>query len=691
MKTLVNFYVLILPGILFTFNSVSGLESYNKGFLKVHECSNSLEYQAIKAEWQLYDINSDGRFDVSDIEELRENGWQGFEHDINKDGKKDLKDPLYLHVKLSVLDRNCDGIVNNEDFKSVARISFPTAVDVSEIITLVNSYLSGSAARLPSDIETRLLRSVPADKVLSPDEKAYLYQLFGISSLAQRNLDGAKWGFGKAFQIKGESSLPPGNLAFCLAMEGRYSDALLLLAHAIKIFPRSAATSTTIGWIFARHGQNDEARKYYTDAVKYSPQTGQYHFNLGVILLRLGNARVAWEEFDKASRLDPGDSKKFLFSYLTRPADIPPENRPLSIKELKEENSRLINEAKKSGWSEDELPVPWDQQSCCDQAMTTKEILELKYQKQIEEMAQVFSNNLAKEIETVIKPFMPEWKNFCKDWKRYIEGLPFVYENATVLTLNTSIAAGDERTALMRKMGMELLSHSSDFMSCAIKKAEADYKKELEKWEDMEDMIPAKTLAEIKSEAYKEVLKEAIGQCYKTPVNIAYGYMTAKSQPFFNLPAPEVETISMDQFFGLFMVMPLSCTKIEGYCDEKATCYTGKEKQPQTTAPGDVFSIDLWIVSFEYDANSGEWEFNVDLGITLGATWTPATGFGFQAGVDVSLGFIAGVEAGFYFKYDEGEFRYVEEAGLYTQIGPFSYTRQESGKILNFQTVPEER
>ncbi|NSW95397.1 MAG: tetratricopeptide repeat protein, partial [Bacteroidales bacterium] len=488
--------------------------------------------------------------------------------------------------------------------------------------------------------------------------------------------------------LKTGSSLPLGNVAFCLAIEGKYNDALKLLSYARKLFPRSAATSTTIGWIFARHGQNEEARKYFEEAVLYSPKTGQYHFNLGIILLRLGKNREAWEEFKKASDLNPGDSKKFLFEHLTRPSDVPPEIKPLTQSELKAENEKLINEAKKAGWTGDQLPTPWDKQSCCEQAITIKDLLEQKYQKQIDEMAQVYSNELAREIEDVIKPFMPEWKDFCKDWKRYNEGAPFVYEEVLALTVNRSIAAGDERSALMRKMGAELLSHSSEFMLCAIKEAEAEYRTELEKWEDMEDLMPAKTLSELKAGAYKEALKNAIDQCYKTPVNIAYGYMTVNSSPYLNFPSPEIKTITLDEFLGLFMSMPLACTKIPGYCNEKTTCYTPTAKSPEVPT-GNVYSVDLWIISFEYNIDTGEWEFNVDLGITLGATWNPSTGFGFQAGFDVSIGFLAGIEAGFYFKYDEGDWTYEENLGLYTKLGPFTYTQQASGDIFNFQIVPE--
>lgn len=648
------------------------------------------QVSAADNEWKLYDINRDGRFDRSDIDALRQNMWQGFDKDINRDGKKDFNDVLYLYVKLSVLDRSCNGVVDDEDFSPAGRINFPAAPDINTISALVDGIVSKSAASLPAGFEAQVFKSLTSDKALSSDEKAYVYQLVGITFLAKRNLDAAKWGFGKAHQIKDQSSLPSGNLAFCLAMEGRYNEALLLLSYARKIFPRSAAIATTTGWIFARHGQNEEARKYYGEAALFSPNTGQYHFNLGVILLRLGKNREAWEEFRKASEMNPGDRKKFLFSYLTRPADVPVDDRSTTVAEIKDAVTRLINDGKKAGWTADELPAPWDQQSCCEQSMTIAEIIEQKYEKQIEEMAKSYSNDAARKVEGVIKPYMPEWKDACRDWAKFTEGLPVVHDKSREIYIEATNAASNERASLYGKMGAEIISYSSFFMNCAIKEAEKEYKTELEKWEDMEDMIPAKTLADLKSGAYKEALKNAIEQCYFKPMNIGYGRLTGPFRPYSRLPDPEVTTIAPPHFYMLSVNIPLACLELKGYCGDKK-CLTGSEDVPEVSTD-EVYSIDLWIISIEYNSGTGEWEFNVDLGITLGATWNPTTGFGFQMGLDVSVGFIAGFEAGVYFKYDEGEWTYEEESGFYAGVGPFGYKQSTSSStpITGFQAVPEE-
>lgn len=73
-------------------------------------------YNTLVSEWKRYDINLDERFDLNDIELLIEGGWQDFDYDLNADGVKDFDDALALFLKLSVMDRSCDGEVNDEDF-----------------------------------------------------------------------------------------------------------------------------------------------------------------------------------------------------------------------------------------------------------------------------------------------------------------------------------------------------------------------------------------------------------------------------------------------------------------------------------------------------------------------------------------------------------------------------------------------
>src|SRR5512133_54005 len=92
-------------------------------------------------EWRTYDVNGDGKFDVSDISEFTGNGGIGFINDLNRDGNKDLTDAFALYVRLSVLDRNCDEAVDDDDFTPVEPVELPEP-DATAVWPLVSRIVS---------------------------------------------------------------------------------------------------------------------------------------------------------------------------------------------------------------------------------------------------------------------------------------------------------------------------------------------------------------------------------------------------------------------------------------------------------------------------------------------------------------------------------------------------------------------
>ncbi|MRR23232.1 hypothetical protein EG830_09665, partial [bacterium] len=227
-------------------------------------------------EWRIYDINGDGKFDVADISEFTGNGGIDFINDLNRDGNKDLTDAFALYIKLSVLDRNCDEAVDDNDFTPVEPVQLPEP-DAAAVWPLVSRIVAEALKTLPADIEDQVFRSLPISDGLTPYEKAYVYESTGMSALLQLNLEGAQWAYGRAYQTNNRSATALGSLAFAIAVDKRHEESLTLLAYARELFRESGATSTTIGWIFARHGQNQEALTYYQEAVEYAPKIPKYH------------------------------------------------------------------------------------------------------------------------------------------------------------------------------------------------------------------------------------------------------------------------------------------------------------------------------------------------------------------------------------------------------------------------------
>ena len=615
------------------------------------------ESPAITESWRKYDINGDGKFDKDDINEIVNRGGQDISFDLNHDGKKDMDDALALFLKLSVLDRSCNGVVDDEDYEPVDPVSLPETPDIQTIRRIVSERVSKARVKLPFDIEDQAFRAVPADEILTLTDKAYVYQVAGLSGLAQRNLDAAIWGFGRSFQTDESSSGAIGSLAFCMAVNDEDDEALQLLAYATELFPESAPTFTSLGWIFARHGQNEEALSFLREAVTNTPEIAQYHMNLGVLLMRMGKEKEAFEEFRVAYERDPDDAGKFLFFYTTKPPDEPPVKKPIDPDELRKALDIEIGEMEELGYSEEELPEPWDQMSPCDQASTIPEILERKNAARMDEIAQQYANDAASKIESLIKRYWPEWKNYIEDWNRYVEGVPVVYKMSLVIMKNAEKMAGNENASLIREAGAELLGYSSFFMESALKQAKADASEAVKRFSRLP--VTAESLAELKAEAYKDALEEAIRHCYKQQIEQAYRWISAESTPY-GLPNPTIETLETQDFMMLFMVIPQACFNIEGYCPDGEGA---DAKRPD--APYDpTISIDLFIISFEWNPATDEFELNLGQGVMVGMTWKPETGFGVQVGFGVhgNVGFMGG-EAAVYCRLDEGTLTLESELG----------------------------
>ena len=607
----------------------------------------------VKNGWRKYDINNDGQFDRSDIDEFIERGGLNIDFDLNGDGRKDVEDALALFLELSVMDRSCDRVVNDEDFEPVDSVSVPEAPGISTVRKIIAECVMQAIPNLPPDIEQQAFRSVPQGKILSFDERVFVYQLAGMSGLAQQNLDAASWGYGRACQTNERSAGSIGSLAFCLAVTDRDDEALLLLAYARSLFRESAPTATSLGWVFARHGQNEVALEYFREAVFYTPGIAQYHMNLGIMLLRMGMKKEAYEEFREASELDPGDAKKLLFWYTTKPPDEPPKKKQLDPEEFKQQIEIERKELEEQGFNEEELTTPWEQMSPCDKARTIPELLERRYDEQMQNIAQSYSDDLAKRVEGVIMGFWPGWKNMPEDWNRYISGIPVVSRSSQRLTFNAMMAAGHRRASLTRQMGSELLGYSSFFMECALQQARIDANAEINRWRDMP--VTAEGMAELRAESYQDALEEAINYCYKYQVDQAYRWLTAEASPY-GLPNSTIVAIGPQDFYLLFMVIPLECFNIKDYCPDGQG---GDTRKPEFPAEHTV-SLDLFIVSIEWNTDNNEWEFNVGAGIEVGVTWKPETGFGFQIGAGVDF---MGMEEAVYVRIDEGKLTVETEEG----------------------------
>ncbi len=614
-------------------------------------------------EWRIYDVNGDGKFDISDVNEFVARGGIGFINDLDSDGNKDLTDAFALYVKLSVLDRNCDEAVDNNDFTPIDPVELPEP-DAAAVWPLVSRIVTEALTTLPADIEDQVLRSLPDSRTMTVTEKAAIYMETGLSALLQLNLEGAQWAYGRAYQTNNRSASALGSLAFTIAVDNKHEEALTLLARARELFRESGATSTTIGWIFARHGQNREALTYYKEAVEFAPKIAKYHLNLGIAYLRIGSNKEACAEFKTAAELDPGDFHATLFGYVVPEVTPPPSKSPIDLKKLKQEDELQIKDFRDGGATEDELPTPWDECSPCEKARKIPELLERRDGKIFEQIAQSYSDELAEKANKVAQAHAPKYKSAKEDIENWWATVQWGKTVGKALERDSEIALGNKLTSMTRQRGREIIGTSSFFMDCAKQQAEIDAQVMSDNEEEKLKDIPgtAINIAQERAENYQIALEEAINECYKDPMLTAAALLEIENSPY-GLPTSLVEGVP----WGYFpLMLPGLCLSIPGYCD-------GDPDLPEFDASmfDNTFTLDLILASLEYNTSTGEWEFRVGQGIILGATWSPESGFGVQLGAGVHAAFFGvNYEAGAYLEGNSEGLTAHLEGGASTILGP---------------------
>lgn len=587
-------------------------------------------------DWRVWDVDVDGQFDKKDIEKLLADGWQTFSTDLNFDGKTDPNDVFALYIKLSVLDRNGDEAVNDDDYKPLSHITLPEA-DHSKALAIINEIVPKAyiASGLQPDAEEKLFSSIPEDRVLSQAERCYVFQSAGLSALFQKNLQAAQWAFGRAFQVYPSSTTALGNLAFAIAKdkdyENAHQDALVLLALVREYYPESAATSTMIGWIYSRHGQDSEALNFYKESVLSAPDVSQYHMNLGIAWLRVGETERAYKEFVAAEERDKGDFRATIFRYTVPPKLPPPEKPPADLKKMQEEYEEELRKHEKEGLSDADKPEEWENLSPCNQSLAIPEILDNRYTQMHIRMMQPVADELVRKANEGYMSLFPQFKDADADWKRFEEGVPKLIAEMQAARVNAETTSGKTWTQLCRSRGYELLGFSEFFLRNAEKEVVNTFNQRFSEYKKLP--IPAEAISQIKIQMYQDVLEETMRHCYEAPIRSAINLINT-DETTSGLPRSNVESIDGD-IMAIPILIITGCFNIEGYCHD------GSSYNESIFGGGFDISIgvDLWLIEFEWNLESGEWELNIGQGFIVGATWSPEAGFGVQVGVGLDVDF----------------------------------------------------
>ncbi|MRR23413.1 hypothetical protein EG830_10605 [bacterium] len=403
--------------------------------------------------------------------------------------------------------------------------------------------------------------------------------------------------------------------------------------------------------------------------------------------MRVGSTEKACEEFRIAAELDPGDFHAMLFGYIVS-GEKPPQITPIDLQKLKDEDNLQIQNLRDWGSTEDELPTPWDECTPCEKARKIPELLAERDGRIFNQFAQAYADELGQLAKSVVDGHAPKLKSAAEDINNWWATVKWFQTTYAGLVHNAEIALGNRWSSMTRQRGREIMSYSSFFRECALEQAKIEGQARSDYEEEKLKDIPrtAASILQERSENYQIALEEAISECYKDPMLTAAALLIEKNSPY-GLPTPQVEVIPWIYFP---LTVPGLCLTIDGYCD-------GEPDLPEYSESlfNNTLSLNLWIASFEYNYDTEAWELRVapGTGIILGATWSPESGYGFQAGVDLGLDLlVAGFDLQGYLEVDKTGLHLKGETGAFVSLGILEggVERSVSTTLIPFETVPEE-
>ncbi len=602
-------------------------------------------------DWRRFDLNKDQRLDQADKALIFKGGVWAATLDINNDQRKDLDDACALLLLMTMWDRNADLAVTAEDFGPLPPMHLPKP-DAMAARTLASACLRELATKVPADQEDRLRREWEPLKVLQAKDEAALFEASGALALTLRNLDVAQWAYAKACELGPQRDSAFANLAFTLAERARYPEAMVLLAYARELHPKSGVTSNTLAWIFARNGQLDQARLFYLEAVLALPEVAQYHLNLGVVLLRQGDHAGAAAEFELAAKLNPDDRDALYMALATRPRGR------ATISEVQEQYEKECEKHNKTA-SEDERMSPWkelDVDAQIDQVINQAagRVHQEKYHA-LKELTHQTKQRLLQAVE----PAAQKWKDAQEDFDRWKANGQGAYLALQQVVQDGNHRARELATVFKRKEGAAILEAGPLVLQLALAEAQ-------------------RNMAGYGHGAQaRQAFEKTVDELYTRRMAYARELMVHGRDTAYLDLRPEEQNATMAAVAGYLPIIAAAASDAAYGKDflakkDKLPKLEAKLKVPGADEP--AFGLSLGIVGVEWNSESNEFKLQAGQGVIAAGTWSPTRGFGFQLGVGVS--FTEGafkVKAGNFIKFgSDGSINVDYKGGATVGAGPLS-------------------
>ena len=151
-------------------------------------------------------------------------------------------------------------------------------------------------------------------RTLSLDEKnVEAYMLIGEIHIGEENHAEALPYLEKAVELQPKLTRNRFNLAASLVGVRQYDRAETLLKDIIRESPKFPRANYNLGLLYEEQGRLEEARAAYTGEVSAFPQEFQARFNLGKVLLKLGDRAGYMDNMREVVNVSPQRAEGYLF------------------------------------------------------------------------------------------------------------------------------------------------------------------------------------------------------------------------------------------------------------------------------------------------------------------------------------------------------------------------------------------
>ncbi len=137
----------------------------------------------------------------------------------------------------------------------------------------------------------------------------------GLVELARGDARAAAAHFEQARNIDPTYAVTYNNLASAYRTLQRFDEAIAQFRVALELDPTSSIAHFNLGNIYLKDlNQLSDARQCFTESIRLNPQYAPAQLNLGVVLLREGDASAALRPIEEALRLSPADAEVLFTS-----------------------------------------------------------------------------------------------------------------------------------------------------------------------------------------------------------------------------------------------------------------------------------------------------------------------------------------------------------------------------------------